>query len=127
MSIVLNGLELPAAMLWPDEFAGQSVAQTSKRTLSGGLVVFHSPLTAGKSITLESSEKTGWIKRSVVLQIKALADVPGVVMTLTLRGENYNVMFRHDQGLAFEADPIFPFANPTADDYYIVSIRLITV
>lgn len=126
MNIVLNGLALPA-MLWPDEFNAQQVAQTSKRTLAGGIVVFHNQLTAGQSITLESSEKAGWLRRSQVQALKAMADQSGLVMSLSLRGQSYSVTFRHHEGNAFEAEPVFPYANPTADDYYIASIRLMTV
>lgn len=125
--IQLDSITLPPDLVWPDEFTAQGVAQVVKRTLDGGVLVFHQPLQAGQSITLESSERHAWVKRSVMEELKVLADSPGLVMSLQLRGRNYSVLFRHNEGNAFEAEPIIPFANPSPDDYYTVRIRLMTV
>lgn len=127
MSIQLAAVQLPAAMMWPDEFTAQSVAQSAKRTLDGSLVVVYGGLQAGRNITLESGPDTGWLTKTQVDAIKLLADIPGGVYTLTLRSTNYQVMFRHDEAPAFEATPIWPFATPQAGDYYIARLKLMTV
>ena len=38
--IILDGIQLPAGLLWSDEFAASRVAQSVRRTLDGSVVVF---------------------------------------------------------------------------------------
>ena len=45
--IILDGISLPVDLLWSDEWAASTVAQTVRRTLDGGLVVFYGELRAG--------------------------------------------------------------------------------
>ncbi len=125
--IQLDAIQLPDGLLWPDEYASQAVAQTVKRTLDGSPVVFYSGLSKGREITLESGQDTGWLTKTQVEAVKLLADSPGGVYTLTLRGIAYEVMFRHHDAPAFDAQPVIPFQNPEADDFYIVRIKLLTV
>lgn len=122
----LDTLTLPAGLLWPDEYTAQSVTQTRRRTLDGGQVVFYAPLTAGRTITLESGPDTGWLTRTQVEALAALAQSPGAVYTLTIRDQTYRVLFRHDDPPAFEATPVIPFTHPGPDDYYLGRIKLVT-
>ncbi len=125
--IKLNNLQLPSALVWVDEYASQSVLQSTKRTLDGGQVVFYSSLVAGQQITLTSRQDSAWVKRSVVDSIKSMADVAGAVYSLELRGITYSVIFRHQEPPAFEAEALIPLASPTDNDYYLVTIKLMTV
>ena len=68
--IILDGIQLPAGLLWSDEFAASRVAQSVRRTLDGSVVVFYGQLQAGLPITLESESDAGWFTRA---QIEALA------------------------------------------------------
>lgn len=127
MTIQLESVQLPKSMIWSDEHLSQSVAQSRKRTLGGKQVVLYAGVTAGISITLESGPDTAWLTKTQVEAIKALADAPGAIYALTLRGQNYQAMFRHDDPPAFEASPLFPLANPASGDYYIGRIKLVTI
>ena len=63
-------------------------------------------------------------------QIEALAlraASPGGVYSLTLRGDSRQVMFRHQDAPAFEARPLVPVANPQAGDFYLATLKLMTV
>lgn len=125
--IVLDGIQLPADLLWSDEWAASAVAQTMRRTLDGGLVVFYSGLHAGLPITLESQPDAGWLTRAQAEAVALRAASPGGVYSLTLRGESRQVMFRHQDAPAFEARPLVPLANPQAGDFYLATLKLMTV
>lgn len=125
--IVLDGLVLPADLLWSDEFTATAVAQSTQRALDGSLVVFYGPRQAGRPITLESQPDAGWLTRTQVEAIALRAASPGGLYTLNLRGQTWQVMFRHHDAPAFEAKPLVPVANPQAGDFYLATIKLMTV
>lgn len=123
----LDTLSLPAGLHWADEHAYSPVAQTVRRPLDGSLVVYYAPLAAGRPITLASGEDHGWMRRSTVDALAVLAASPGAVYTLTLRGIDHRVMFRHHEPPTFEARPLWPLANPGPDDWYLATLKLMTV
>ena len=125
--IVLDGISLPAGLVWSDEFAAAAVAQTIRRTLDGSMVVFFGPLQQGLPITLESLPDQGWLTRAQVQAVKRRADGPGGVYLLNPRGQTWQVMFRHHEAPAFEATPLIPLANPGAGDFYLATVKLMTV
>lgn len=125
--IVLQQLELPNSLVWLDEFEQPTVSQTHKRTLAGSIVIFSGSRPNGIPVTITSGPDYGWVKRSIVLQIKSLADQAGLVMTLDIKGKSFNVVFDHSNNNAFTAIPIYPYANPTDTDYYKVKLQLVTV
>jgi len=125
--MILDTLPLPPGLVWTDEHTSASVAQTMRRALDGSLVVYYAGLVAGRPITLESTETAGWITRAQADALAALAASPGAVYTLTLRGQAYQVMFRHHEPPAFSASGLWPYANPQAGDYYRAVIKLMTV
>ena len=125
--IILDGIQLPAGLLWSDEWAASTVAQTVRRTLDGGLVVFYGELRAGLPITLESQPDAGWLTRTQVEAIALRAASPGGLYMLNLRGQTWQVMFRHQDAPAFEARPLVSVANPQAGDFYLATLKLMTV
>ena len=125
--IVLDGISLPADLLWSDEWAASTVAQTVRRTLDGGLVVFYGELRAGVPITLESQPDAGWLTRAQVEAVALRAASPGGIYTLSLRGQTWQVMFRHHDAPAFEAKPLVVLANPQPGDFYLATLKLMTV
>lgn len=125
--IQLNAITLPAGLQWVDEFNWQPVMQSTQRTLAGGLVLQERGLSAGRPITLSGGSDHGWIARSVLESLYALASVAGQTHTLSIRGTTYSVRFYHEDGNAIEAEPLWPMADPQAGDYYIATIKLITV
>lgn len=127
MAITLNGVPLSGSLQWTDKEAWQSVAQTTVRTLGGGLVIRTQALSAGRPVTLEATEETGWITRAQLNQVLSLANVPGAVYTLVVHSESFNVVFRHDEPPAVDFRPLQPRATPQAGDYYIGVMKFLTV
>lgn len=125
--ITLDGIELPMGLLWSDEFGASKVAQTVKRTLDGSIVVFYGEMRAGLPITLESESDAGWMTRSQVEALALRSASPGGVYTLTLRGQTLSVMFRHHDAPAFDARALVPRALPQLGDFYLATLKLMTV
>jgi hypothetical protein len=125
--IRLDTVVLPDGLVWTDEFAAQAVAQTVRRTLDGSVVVFYGQHSGGLPITLESEPDAGWLTRTQVEALKLLADSPGGIYSLELRGQTFQVMFRHQEPPAFEAKPLFNLANPQPGDFYLATLKLMTV
>ncbi|MBW7901270.1 MAG: hypothetical protein H3C26_07325 [Rhodocyclaceae bacterium] len=127
MSLRLDDIDLPAGLHWFDEYTAHAVVQSVRRTLDGSLVVYYAALAAGRPITLASGEDHGWLRGSTVDALAVLAASPGAIYTLTLRGVARRVMFRHHERPAFEARPLWPLANPGPDDWYLATLKLMTV
>jgi hypothetical protein len=125
--IQLETLLLPDGLIWLDEFDVQSVPQTTQRTLDGSLVVFYGQYSAGVPITLASEPDAGWLTRELVEGIAALAAMPGGIFPLLLRGQTHQVMFRHQDPPAFEAKPLVNRATPQPGDYYLATLKLMTI
>ena len=125
--IRLDTVALPDGLVWTDEFAAQAVAQTVRRTLDGSVVVFYGQHSGGLPITLESEPDAGWLTRTQVEALKLRADSPGGIFTLELRGQVLQVMFRHHEPPAFEAKPLVALAHPQPGDFYLATLKLMTV
>ncbi len=125
--IIFDSLVLPAGLVWSDEFAHASVAQSVRRTLDGGLVVFYGGLKHGMPITLESEPDAGWMRRDLVEALQVRASSPGGLYTLQLRDRVFQVMFRHHDAPAFDAKPLVSLATPAPGDYYLATLKLMTV
>lgn len=122
----LGAVEIPEDVWWTDEFAWRAVEQSSSRGLTGARIVQVGLKTKGRPVTLSSNDKGGWVPRSTVLALRALADTPGITYTLTLAdGRAYQVQFDHER--EFTATPIRPAADMTGDSPYRVTIPLIEV
>jgi hypothetical protein len=125
--IELDSLRLPDGLVWTDEFAVSRVAQTVRRTLDGSLVLFYAGLSGGFPITLESESDSGWFTRSQVEALELRSQSPGGVFLLNLRGQTFQVIFRHHEPPAFESRPLFPVANPQSGDFHLATLKLMTV
>lgn len=125
--ITLDGISLPVGLLWSDEFASARVTQTVRRTLDGSIVVFYGEMRVGWPITLESESNAGWMIRAQVEALALRAASPGGVYNLTLRGQTWTVMFRHQDAPAFDARPLVPRAFPQPGDFYLATLKLMTV
>jgi hypothetical protein len=125
--IRLDTVALPDGLVWTDEFAAQAVAQTVRRALDGSVVVFYGQHSGGLTITLESEPDAGWLTRTQVEALKIRADSPGGIFSLELRGQVFQVMFRHHEPPAFEAKPLVALAHPQPGDFYLATLKLMTV
>lgn len=119
-------LTLPADLAWPDEYDWHPVVQKAEYTTTGALLVESAVKQAGQLITLAGADDQAWITRALCDQLKAWANLPGIVLTLLLRGVTYSVMFDHEK-TGFEARPVMFFEDVQTDDVYVATLRLIAV
>lgn len=134
MSITLTvgatSLALHPDLYWSDENNWHPVEQVVERSVTGALIVQSAARTdsKGRPITLAPiDEQSAWMTRAAVLQLRNWAAVAGQVLTLTLMGATYEVMFRHQDGAAIEATPVVHFNSVANEDFYRVTIRLMVV
>lgn len=120
-------IELPADMLWMDEFTWQPVAQSREYTLTGAMVVQNGTRLAGRPITLKSGDRYGWITRSTLDTLMGWAAVAGLQMTMVIRGVTHTVIFAHDSPPAIDVEMVFYYANPDPSEDYIAALKFITV
>lgn len=118
-------VELPPDMQWRDEFAWDAVEQTAEYSLTGALIVQEGVKQAGREITLYGGDDSCWVRRSTVEALYALASVAGQILTLTYHDRTFPVMFRRPGPI--EAAEIRRVANPGPDDWYSITIKLMTV
>lgn len=97
----LNGIELPRGMLWVDEFNWSAVQKTVERGITGAQIIDAAARIEGRPITLQAVEDQGWIRRSTLLAVQALADAPGGQYPLRLAdGREFTVQFAGDDPIA---------------------------
>lgn len=128
--IILGGVEFDETsqcIVWTDEFRTSKVAQTNNRTLGGQLVSYELGLVEGFDITLEAQTETGWLKKSQVEAVQALAEVVGATYTLDFEGQIFTVQFRHDEPPAVDFFPIVFRSNSEPGDFFLGTIKLRTV
>lgn len=125
--IIFDGVILSGSLQWIDKSGYERVAQERKVTLGGKSVFYTKALIGGRPITLVATEETGWLTKAMVDSLTSRAEVPGLVYTLSLHGESFQVVFRHEDTPALEFNPLQPRATQLADDSYIGTLKLITV
>lgn len=120
-------LTLNPDLFWSDELTWNPVQQTDERTVTGALLVSSALLTGGRPITLEpEDDSSAWTSRQDVTTLRNWAAVPGQELTLTLRGQGYAVIFRHQDG-GLTARPVAHFNDADSADWYLVTIRLMEI
>lgn len=127
MAITLNGTTLSGSLQWTNRRSYAPVAQEVLTTLGGNPVIYSKALQGNRPIALVATEDTGWLTHDMVTAIEAMASVPGAVYTLDFHGEVFSVVFAHHDSPVIDLQPLQPKAVPEADDYYIGTIKLITV
>ncbi|WP_219851859.1 hypothetical protein [Methylibium rhizosphaerae] len=132
MSITLTHAGTPLVLhpdlYWSDEISWAPVEQSAQRTITGALIVSTALRVAGRPITLQPpDDQSAWMTRAVLDQLRAWAAVPGRQMTLNLRGQAYETVFRHHDGAAVEAEPVVFFSDVQANDLYRVTLRLLEI
>ena len=131
MSITLadedTSITLNPDLFWSDEYAWNPVAQAADRSITGANIIQSAALLSGRPITLECQDvSSGWTSRAQVDALRNWAAVAGKRMTLTLRGVVRTVIFRHQDG-GFEARPVLHYRDMVAQDFYLVTVRLMEV
>lgn len=127
--ILLDGVELNPNLTWSERFISQGITQVARFTLGGRLVVNASPLLGGTLITLVASEDSGWLSKPQFEFLRGLSTQPGRVMSLSFHGDftNKQVIFRHHENPALDIRPLTPKWEPEAGDYFIGTIKLMSI
>lgn len=123
----IGGVSINPSMEWTDQFSSQVVEQTTRRTLTGKLVIYSASLQKGQKVTLVSTEEYGWLTRAQADALLALAEIPGVIYSMVRNGETYNVVFRHDEPPAIDLRPLIPRMSMESTDYLVGTIKLLIV
>ena len=125
--MLLGTIELPDDLLWIDEFDWNPVAQEIDRTLTGGLIIQEQSKLYGRPVTLSGENNSGWVTRATVNQVVTLSESANSTLSLTLPDSRVlSVIFDRANG-SIMAQPLFYSSNPALDDYYSITIRLLTV
>jgi hypothetical protein len=120
-------VELHSDLYWSDEHNWHPVEQSTQRTITGALIVSTAARVGGQPITLEpEDDSSAWMPLSTVTALRNLAAAPGKQMTLTLRGETFEVMFRHQDG-ALEARPVVHYNDANNADFHLCVVRLMRI
>ena len=119
-------LGLPEDLFWIDEFSWARVAQETTRSTTGALLVDVAVRQAGRPITLQADSDAGWMQRSALQALYAMAEEPTATYALTLAdGRSFEVMFASADPIA--AQPVARPELPKQQHPYIVTIKLIEV
>lgn len=124
--LTLDGLSLPLDLLWTDEFDWTPTEQHQTRTLTGALVFETAARQGGRPITLQGGQDYGWATKS---QVSSAYDKLTITTPLTLvlpDTRTFNVRFRHEE-TPIDANQVVDYRIPDNTDFYLLTIRLITV
>lgn len=113
---------------WEDEYTWSPVEQASEYSTTGALLMDVGLKLAGRPITLQGTQTAAWLTRAVCDTLQAWAALPGIALTLTLRGVARQVVFDHaKQG--FEAQPIWRLADGeiTPELFYLPTFRFLEI
>lgn len=132
MSISLSDgattIALDPDLLWSDENEWSPVRQTVDDGLTGAQIVQSAAVLSGRSITLEpEDDESAWMPLSIVNQLRAWGAVPGLVLTLTIRGEAREVLCRHQDRPWLTARPKVHFRDVILTDQYLCTIKLMEI
>lgn len=124
--ISLDDMELPADLLWSDEFEWVGASASASRTLQGKQVVQATALASGSGRPITLGNEHAWIDRAELLTLQERAGAPGRELLLTLHdGRSFKVLFRHWDAPVIEAEPVAPVADPRPDARYkLLALKL---
>lgn len=123
---LLDTVQIPRGMVWADEHNWVEAESATEYSITGALLVDSGVRLAGRPITLQAEDDSGWIRRDALLSVRALAAVPGAQYTLALAdGRSFTVMFA--PGDPISAHAIARPEIPTDRHPYVATVRLIQV
>lgn len=127
MTILLGKIPLPDDLEWVDEFDWTPVEDSIDTALSGSLVIQTGTRPKGRPITLSGTDDSAWITRSVLEDVKALADSNPASVALDYNGRSFNVRFRYPDKPLSARQALFKSGAPEDGYYYTFTIRLMEV
>lgn len=113
---------------WQDEFSWSPVDQATSYSTTGALLIDVALKQAGRPITLIGTETAAWITRALCSTLQAWAELPGIQLTLVLRGQARQVMFDHAKG-GFAGQPVWKLLDSelTPEQLYLPTFRFLEV
>ena len=111
---------------WADEFDWSPVEQSTEYSTDGALIVDVGLKLAGRPITLEGTDTAAWIRRAACDTLQAWAALPGIELTLVVRGVARTVMFDHARK-GFTAQPVWKLLDGeiTSELLYLPTFRFL--
>jgi len=125
--IQLGATVLNINLTWPDRDYTYQVEQERRRTLGGSQVVWSQQASGGRPITLVAVQDQGWLTKAQKDAVYAMAAVSGGQFTLVIGVDSFNVVFRHDEAPAVEFSPLISRAVDLVEDYFVGTIKLVTL
>ncbi len=127
MSIILDGIPLPADLEWQDEYSQSLVKSTSRHGMTGALIIQQGLAQSGRPMTLFGGPSGSWIKKSTLDLLRAKVETPSLEMTLDYKGTSMQVMFSRDTQSPVNARTVSRTQDNDGDPLYTVIIKLIEV
>ena len=126
MTTTIDAVTFDKDPIWIDELKYIDLRAKNYTAVDGTLNSFQVAKGAHYPITLVGKQKTGWLKGSTIVSLKALSAAVGATYTLTLNSDTYTVFFDNSNGPAISMG--FAMGDTTAPDsdtYYFGTIKLI--
>lgn len=128
MTTTIGGVTLDNNPIWTDKNSYHDLSAQAYTAIDGTEIVFESQRGAHFPITLEATEKTGWLKGSTVDSLRALSSVKEMTYTLLFSGENFTIRFRNEvDGGAIQMSYLLDTSVPNDDTWYIGKINLMCI
>lgn len=125
MTTTIGGVALDNDPIWTDKNSYPDLAAQTYIAIDGSELVLEGRRGAHFPITLEATEKTGWLKGSTVDSLRSLSSAKGSAYTLLFNGESYTVRFRNEvDGGAIQMNYLIDTSAPNDDTWYIGKINL---
>ena len=125
MAISLDAITLPADLIWVDEYEHTPVKQAISTAVDGSLIIEAAAQIKGRPITLQGYDNAAWIDRATLEALRAKQYQAALIMTLTLNGDSFSVLFMQPGGIA--AKPVIDYNNPEAADWYTITLKFIEI
>lgn len=121
----LDGISLPADIVWKDEFDWAAAVSSLKYSVTGAAIVQTRIRQAGRPLTLESAANDqGCVSRATVAALRALADTGRTNIVFThADGRAFRVMFAPDAPIS--SQPIAWRAMQPESWLHAISLKLL--
>lgn len=130
ITLTYNGTtaHLSDRLQWPGEYEWSPVAQSTDYSTTGKFLVDVALKQAGRPIVLNGKDSAAWIPRTLCDTLQAWAALPGISLTLTLRGVARAVMFDH-ANKGFEAEPVWKLLDgeQAPEQLYLPTFRFLEI
>lgn len=120
-------ITLPPDTYWSDEHTWFPVEQAVNTSITGATIMDVSVRQAQRPITLVSDERHAWLPFATLQTLKAWAELPGVQMTLNIRGFSRTVVFRHHEKPALDVVAVVDYSTPEPTDWFYGQLKFMEV